>query len=334
MGTLGVVVIGRNEGERLARCLASIAPAPVPVVYVDSGSSDGSPALARSRGADVVELDASLPFTAARGRNAGFDRLRRTHADLALVQFVDGDCELASGWLDAAAAHLAAHPDVGVVFGRRRERHPEASPWNRCADVEWDGLPGEAQACGGDALMRASVLVEAGGYDPALIAGEEPDLCMRIRRNGWRIVRLDREMTLHDAALLRFRQWWRRQVRSGHAYAETAWRHRASPDRTRARRVASIAFWAGLLPAAALALAIPTRGASLLLLLAEARPWLGLYRAARRRRTQRDALLYASACLLGKVAELRGVLAFAWNQGVRRRATALIEYKGMDARPR
>lgn len=324
---LGVVVIGRNEGERLSRCLASIGEPALPVVYVDSGSTDDSVARARAR-SEVVVLDAAAPFTAARGRNAGLEALLRSHPDLELVLFVDGDCEIAPGWIDVAARHLAAHPDVAVVFGRRRERHPDASPWNRCADVEWDGVPGETDSCGGDAMMRVAALRRVGGYDPTLIAGEEPELCHRIRATGARVVRIDHEMTLHDANLLRLRQWWRRQARSGHAYAETVWRHRREPDPRRVRQVRSVLFWAGAVPGLALVAAWPTRGASLLLLLAWARPWLGLYRSTCRLRSRSDARLYASACLLGKLAELQGIATFAWNHGVRGRATKLIEYKG------
>jgi GT2 family glycosyltransferase len=326
--TLGVVVIGRNEGERLARCLASLAPRERAVVYVDSGSSDGSVERARASGAEVVELDASLPFTAARGRNAGFEALAAEYPGLTCVMFVDGDCEVVPGWFDAGLNFLAAHPDVGVVFGRRRERHPEASVWNRCADMEWEGAPGEADACGGDALMRAEVVRRAGGYDPTLIAGEDPEFCLRIRRNGARIVRLDREMTLHDAALLRAGQWWKRQARAGHAFAETVWRHRGAPDPHRRRRLFSVLLYGGALPLVALLALWPTRGASLLLLFAWALPWRGVYRDTRLRRPPADSALYATLCVAGKLAELQGALTFAWNHLVRRRATTLIEYKG------
>jgi glycosyltransferase involved in cell wall biosynthesis len=178
---LGVVVIGRNEGERLVRCLQSLANADAAVVYVDSGSSDGSVARALQLGAQAVELDASRPYTAARGRNAGFEVLTQEHPDLAWVQFVDGDCELVPGWLDGAIRHLAEHPDVAVVCGRRRERDPDASLWNRLTDVEWDTPPGDTDACGGDAMFRTQALREVGGYDPSLIAGEEPELCLAHR---------------------------------------------------------------------------------------------------------------------------------------------------------
>ncbi len=328
VGRFGVVVIGRNEGERLVRCLESIPQTTAEVVYVDSASSDGSADHARALGAQVVELDATVPFTAARGRNAGFEVLSASPLDLAWVQFVDGDCAFAPGWLEAAAAYLAAHPDVGVVFGRRRERHPEASVWNRLIDIEWEGPAGEADACGGDAMMRVDVVLRAGGYDPTLIAGEDPEFCLRIRRTGARIMRLDCEMTLHDAALLRFGQWWTRQMRTGHAYAETVWRHRSAPDRQRLRRLLSVLFYGGALPAASLLLSLPTKGVSLLLLLAWVFPWRGVYRDTRPRHAPGDAARYATACSIGKLAETLGALTFAWNHGVRRRATTLIEYKG------
>ena len=215
---VGAVVIGRNEGESLGRCLGSLAGLS-PVVYVDSGSTDGSVVLAREQGAVVVELDLALPFTAARARNAGLSRLRELEPGLAYVQFIDGDCELVNGWLEAALAKLRSDPGLAVVCGRRRERRPEASRYNRLCDIEWNTPIGEANACGGDALMRAEALQAVGGFAAGLIAGEEPDLCYRLRRRGHRIWRIDADMTLHDANITSLGQWWRRTLRSGHAYA-------------------------------------------------------------------------------------------------------------------
>src|SRR5215468_9607318 len=95
----GVVAIGRNEGERLRKCLVSLSSvAATAVVYVDSGSTDGSPHLARRQGVEVIDLSLGAPFTAARARNAGFKRLKEISPDLAYVQFVDGDCQLAQSW--------------------------------------------------------------------------------------------------------------------------------------------------------------------------------------------------------------------------------------------
>ena len=127
-------------------------------VYVDSGSSDGSVQRARDLGADVIELDMRVPFTAARARNAGFRRLREISPDLEYVQFVDGDCELIDGWLEDAISFLNAHADVGAVCGRRRERYPERSIYNWLCDREWDGPVGDVRYCGGDVMMRADAL--------------------------------------------------------------------------------------------------------------------------------------------------------------------------------
>ena len=189
---IGVVVIGRNEGERLARSLASVLPGSVPVVYVDSGSTDGSAALARSKGAEVIELEA--PFSAPRGRNEGFRRLRERFADLAYVQFVDGDCELAAGWLQKAERFLAENPRVAVVCGRLRERQPQRTVYSLLCDILWDAPPGETRVCGGIAMVRVDAFESVRGFRDELTAGADPELCLRLRAAGWRVWRLEAEM--------------------------------------------------------------------------------------------------------------------------------------------
>lgn len=313
---VGAVAIGRNEGARLTRCLAALAPAAGRVVYVDSGSSDGSVAAARGMGAEVVELDPARPFTAARARNAGFARLAEDGRPR-LVQFVDGDCELQAGWIETAAAFLDAHPDVAVVCGRRRERHPEASLWNRLVDREWDTPVGEARACGGDALMRSDPLAAAGGFDARLIAGEEPELCVRLRAAGWRIWRLDAEMTLHDAAMTRPGQWWRRSARAGHAAAEGAAMHGGPPERHGVARTRRALLWGAALPLAALLGALATPWALLLLL---------AYPAQIARLARREGWVRATFLTLGKIAEAHGVLGYALGR-LTGRGRRLIEYK-------
>jgi GT2 family glycosyltransferase len=329
---LGIVAIGRNEGERLRHCLESVVGPGRAVVYVDSGSSDGSVGLARSLGAEVVELDLSVPFTAARARNAGFERLERVAPGVELVQFVDGDCEVAPGWLGHAAAVLGERPEVAVVAGRRRERHPEQTVYNRLADLEWDTPIGEADACGGDALFRADAFRRAGGYDPSIIAGEEPELCLRIRRDGWKILRLDAEMTVHDMAMSRFAQWWRRSVRAGHAYAEGAARHGRGPERHYVRDVRSILSWgAGLPMAAALLACWPIPGLGLALLAGYPALFFKTARYYRRVRgwPAADARLFAAACVAGKFPQAIGVAKY-WSGRIGGRPSRIIEYKGAD----
>jgi GT2 family glycosyltransferase len=252
-----VVVIGRNEGERLRRCLQSLRRQSEKIVYVDSGSADGSADYAESVGVDVVRLDVSTPLCAGRARNEGFDRVLRLWPDATCVQFVDGDCELDGEWLRLARRYLAEHSSWAIVAGRVQERYPEKSVYNLLCDMEWNTPVGEVEACGGIFMARVAAFQEVAGFDQALIAGEEPELCYRLRQKGWRIHRLDHPMAVHDAAMVRFSQWWRRSVRSGHAYAQGAAIQGRSQEGENIRRSVGIWFWGAVVPMASILVAWP-----------------------------------------------------------------------------
>lgn len=325
---IGLVAIGRNEGERLRQCLHSVVGKVAQVVYVDSGSTDGSVEFARSLGVEVVELDLSTPFTAARARNAGFARLLEANAEIKFVQFVDGDCEVVEGWLDEALAQLDAHPDVAVVCGRRRERFPQATIYNQLCDIEWDTPVGEATACGGDSMMRVAAFQQVEGFNPTMIAGEEPELCVRLRQNNWKILRLDAEMTRHDAQMTRFGQWWKRSQRAGHAYAEGSWLHGREPERHWVKESRSIWLWGLIVPLLALGLVLPTRGLSLVLLAAYPLMMYRIYRyyMQQQKLKAKDAWTYALSCVLGKFPQVQGQIQFHLGRLLGRRQD-LIEYK-------
>jgi len=324
-GRCGVVAIGRNEGERLQRCLASVVAGAARVVYVDSGSTDGSVDFARGFGADVVALDVSRPFTAARARNHGWRRLLELEPALDHVQFVDGDCEVVGGWLDIARAFLDSHADVAAVAGRNRERFPERSIYNLLCDIEWgNGAAGPTKFCGGNAMMRVGALRQSGGFRDDLIAGEEPELCVRMRAAGWGVWRLDDEMTLHDAAMTHFSQWWKRSLRTGFSYAEGARLHGATPEQHWVHESRSALLWGFALPLAIGAAALLAGPWALLgvlvyplqvgrLLVRERGPW--------RTRIVRSAFL-----VLGKFPEACGVLKFLAHRASGTSGT-LIEYK-------
>jgi len=328
---VGLVAIGRNEGERLRQCLLSVIGKAERVVYVDSGSTDGSIELARSLGVDVVELDLSIPFTAARARNAGLTRLLEVDRQIEFVQFIDGDCEVVEGWLDSAQSKLAAQPNLAVVCGRRRERFPEASIYNCLCDIEWNTPVGEAKACGGDSMMRIKAFQQVGGFNPALIAGEEPELCVRLRQAGWKILRLDAEMTWHDAQIIRFGQWWKRALRAGYAYAEGAWLHGHEPERHWVRESWSIWFYGLLIPLLTLGLAWSTKGLSFLLLGIYPLVAYRLYHRGQQALKSKDAGLYALFCVLGKFPQLQGQIQFHLGRLLRRRQV-LVEYKAAAPR--
>jgi cellulose synthase/poly-beta-1,6-N-acetylglucosamine synthase-like glycosyltransferase len=221
---VSVVVIGRNEGERLRRCLQSVFAMTHPgftlqVVYVDSGSTDGSIALAEAEGAQAIALTPERP-SAALGRNAGWQAARGS-----IILFLDGDTVLHPDFVAASLPEFS-DPALAAVWGHRRELHPEQSIFNRTLDLDWIYAPGVTPYCGGDALFRRSVLAQTDGFDPTLIAGEEPELCRRIVALGFYILHVDRPMTMHDLAITRWSQYWKRNTRAGHAFAEVSERFR------------------------------------------------------------------------------------------------------------
>jgi len=319
----GFVVIGRNEDYRLVECLNSIIETGCPIVYVDSGSSDNSVENARNVGADIVELDMSTPFTAARARNAGFKRLVSENPQLEFVHFIDGDCALEPKWLGMGANFILSHADVAIVCGKLQERFPEASVFNRLCQREWDRPPGETKECGGIALVRIKAFQQAGGYRDSLIAGEEPELCVRLREKGWRIWRLDCVMATHDAAMTRFGQWWKRAMRGGHAFAEVSLIHFGSTQGIWKIETARSVVWGLLLPLAIFSLSVVE---PLSLVLFAAYP-LQIVRLARKEGWKSvDSWMFASFLVIGKFAEAIGILKYYISLIFRTQSRA-IEYK-------
>lgn len=247
MQDVAIIAIGRNEGGRLRRGLASVQGHPGPVIYVDSGSSDDSLQIAADAGAHIVELDMSAPFSAARARNAGAKAALALSPKPRFLQFIDGDCAIADGWLEKAYGYLFLNPDVVLVTGWRQEQKRDASVYNALCDVEWHRPPGEIEECGGDQMVRAEVYEAIGGYRNDLIAGEDIDFCLRAGAHGRRVL-IPEPMTLHDADMHSFGQWWRRAVRAGHAYAHI---NDLYPERFR-REVNRAVLYALLIPIAAI----------------------------------------------------------------------------------
>ena len=322
----GIVIIGRNEGARLITCLSSLEQSELPVVYVDSGSTDGSIEAAERFGARVVRLPLDRPFTAGRARNAGFEYLTGLHPELQCIQFVDGDCQVAAGWLDFAREHLQSHPRDALVCGRRKEIHPEQSLYNQLCDIEWNTPVGEVEACGGDFMVRAQTFQDSQGFNPTLIAGEEPELCYRLRGQGWTIRRVDRLMTHHDAAMTGFGQWLRRSSRAGYAYAAGALLHRHDGNGYCRRENLRIIFWAAALPLAALLGALTVSPWMLALLLTYPLQFIRCMQQARSSAPEVPAGRYALFLLLGKWPEFYGQLLCLKRQLSGQQAT-LIEYK-------
>lgn len=231
---LGIVLIGRNEGERLKDSLRSLLPYNLPLVYVDSGSGDDSVAFARSVGAEVVALDPATPFTAARARNEGAARLIGLH-NPDFIQFLDGDCQIVEGWIAAGLDAMEGNPKLAIVTGWRAELYPDESIYNLICDHEWRRPAGPIIACGGDMMVRRTAFEALGGFNPEVIAAEDDEFCLRIGARGHDLLRLPAEMSLHDADMHRFAQYWQRATRNGHGFAQLGALHGAHLRRERLR---------------------------------------------------------------------------------------------------
>lgn len=324
VSSVGCVVIGRNEGMRFRSCVASLLNNQfVNIVYVDSGSTDGSVEFAENAGLIVERLDSAAPFTAARARNAGFSRLMSMPNKPELVQFIDGDCVLLPDWIGCARSFLNENEGYAAACGRRKERYPEATIYNRLCDLEWNTPVGDALAFGGDVLIRADHFEAVGGFRSDLISGEEPELCVRLRSNGLRIRRLDKDMTLHDANIERFSQWWMRCVRGGYGFARVAALHWGKKTAIWQREVARATLYGGLIPTAAI-VGMVVHPASLLLLLVYPLLLVRIYAGSRVTRQWRGP--YAMFMVLSKFAEFQGIMKYVWDFVVGRRS-AIIEYK-------
>jgi len=321
MPGLGIVIIGKNEGTRLGECLkAAQKGSDAALVYVDSGSTDESVALAKKAGVDVIEPEA--PHSAAKGRNRGFDFLVNKHPEIKLFQFVDGDCELFDEWVEVAKNYLDGHPDITAVCGRVIEKHPAGSLYNKLCGMEWDTRVGEILACGGIFMVRTGLFKKIKGFNETVVAGEEAEMFGRLRAEKGKLVRVDSRMTQHDASIKHFSTWWKRSVRSGYAYALGSAFYLNPLKRHSIRASMGIWFWSFLLPAIALAFIPATAGRSLLVLLLIYTLQVtktGLLHFKRHFKNQpigfADSFLYSLFCLFIKWPQLVGQISF-WRERV------------------
>jgi GT2 family glycosyltransferase len=280
-------------------------------------------AAAYDAGAEIVELDTSRPFTAARARNAGFAALKASSDLPDFVQFVDGDCGLQPDWIAAAIAALNRDPRLGIVTGWRSEINREGSIYNALCDFEWRRPAGEIMTCGGDMMVRSVAFAAVGGFDETVIAAEDDEFCVRIRKADWKIQRLPVEMTIHDAAMARFAQWWSRAVRSGHGFEQVGDMHPEYFTKERRR----VWIYGVILPALAL-IGLLSVGevfwaVLILYLVSYLRTVIGLHRDGL---VLKEAFIHAVFLTLSKFPNFQGILTYKWRQ-FRGHKMNIIEYK-------
>lgn len=324
---IGVVVIGRNEALRLRDVLARSAGAGVPIVYVDSASTDDSVRIARDSDVETIVLDDSMPMSAARARNAGAEYLSRIADPPELLQFIDGDCLLQNGWLDAAAQALQSDPDLGAVCGWRREADPRRNVFHEIVDMEWQmGEIGSVDDFAGDVMIKRAAFDAAGGYNPAVMAGEDTEFSSRLRAVGYTISRLDFVSTIHDINMSSARQWWQRSVRSGLGYGIVAEGHRRT-DQLFLADAKRVALWGFVAPVIALAALPRTRVPAMLF---GARLAISSVRAAQSipadRASWRQRLLWGASCTTSAIPAAVGLGQY-FRLRLRSEAPTLVEYK-------
>jgi glycosyltransferase involved in cell wall biosynthesis len=321
---IGIVVIGRNEGTRLKSSLRSCLNASQDLVYVDSASTDDSLEIATELEIKIVNLDPEKPLTAARARNAGFEQLVKNNPDIEYVQFVDGDCELIEGWISGAVQFLDVNSGVALACGHLHERHPESSVFNLLADIEWSTSCGKICSSGGIFLVRVQAFLSVDGFRVDLIAGEEPEFCIRLRSNHWDLYKLDLDMATHDADMHHFYQWWKRSVRDGYAFAEGSRLHGRTKYKHKVKEKRSAILWGAILPVTILLLGISQGW--LFLAVSIVYPLQVIRISFKGQRDKRTNIVWAFFIVLRKTPEFLGIATYNWLRFLGRNS-AIIEHK-------
>jgi GT2 family glycosyltransferase len=243
----GIVVIGQNEGSYLEACFKSIVNSGCPVVYSDSASKDNSIEIAEKFNIEIVQLDAAK-VSAACGRNLGAKYLLDRFPNLKYIQFIDGDTALDERWMANAIKVFYEQPDVALVAGQLDEKNSTKSLYKEMSALEWERAPGETLYSGGNCMIRSDVFVKIGGFNPKIIAGEDPELCYRLRKEGWKIWQINTLMGVHDSKILTFSQFLKRSMRTGYAYQQISCMYCKTDEKLFFKENLSNWFYGGLIP--------------------------------------------------------------------------------------
>jgi GT2 family glycosyltransferase len=254
---LAIVIVSTNEAHWLDACLTSVfahaGSATLDVVVVDNESADGTRALVEERFPHARVVDsANRGFSHA--NNRALETVTARHALL-----LNPDTEVLDGTFGQLVAEMDRRPDVGVIGVRQLKsdgslfetirRFPSASrAWGEALGFErWRGRPswlGEKeldlsrydteQECdwtvGAFLLARREALLSAGLLDERFfLFSDEPDLCLRIKRAGWRVVHLPSMTIVHHVGKAGIRpNLVAQDALTRRIYAE---KHFASPQR-------------------------------------------------------------------------------------------------------
>lgn len=322
MERTGIVIIGRNEAHHLEWSLRSVLHEGLPCVYADCLSRDASLPIARKLKIPVVMVSGEM-LTAAKARNTGFNCLTAQFPSLEYIQFLDGDCQLKANWIATAVKILDENPRLAAISGILEERYPHAGLFHRLAAIEWHLAFQAPHRCGGVTLFRASALRDADGFNDVIRAGEEPELCHRLRQRGWEFKKVELPMATHDLGHASWRTWCRRQMRNGGGALQVYRLHAHEPQPLLRSYLFSIALWTLAGPLTALIATVAAGlavgfAAGLIVLMAACLGYVWqawrIRAYVRRHGIGNSALVYSCMALAGKFPELLGVLFYTFEE--------------------
>lgn len=172
---VSVIVSTRNNHATLDACLASIASQtyqPIEMIVVDRDSSDGTKMIARYY-TDLVfncgpERSAQRNFGVAK---ASGEYVAIIDSDMELTPHVIQDCIDTMSYMPRTAGIIIPEESFGKGF------------WARCKSLERSFYHGN-DALEAARFFRKQTYEQAGGYDTAMVSGEDWDLSARVRNVG------------------------------------------------------------------------------------------------------------------------------------------------------
>jgi len=194
MARVCVSIVNYNTAPQLCRCLDSLFREQleeVRIQVVDNNSLDGSVELIQERYPELHCLanDVNLGFGAAH------NQVLRT-AEEEYLFLLNPDTELRPGCLAALLDFMEQHPQVGLAGpqilnpdGSRHNSLEREYPGQHYSRGELAGLPGSiAWVLGAAMIARRAALEDVGGFDERFfLYGEDIDLCLELRKQGWEI---------------------------------------------------------------------------------------------------------------------------------------------------
>jgi len=222
---LAIVVISTNEAHWLERCLPTVfdhaGDATLDVIVVDNSSTDNTRELVASE-FPQARIVSSLNRGFGYGNNRGLEQANARYQLL-----LNPDTEIVQGTFGELVAIMDERPSVGLAGVRQctadgalsptirrfpnagralgealfSERWPLHPSWSGERVLDMDVYDQERECdwtSGSFMLIRADALLSAGLLDErSFIYSEEPDLCLRIKRSGWKVMHLPQMTITH-----------------------------------------------------------------------------------------------------------------------------------------